>query len=210
MRAIPAATAAALLIFSVACNGGSTGTATVSGTVSGRSFNPVYAISDNYTTDPGPPYKPSSLALIVLTDTPGLCETLPAGNPPKDAQYLVFELGVSDAAPTSADLNQDFTVWLSSGFVTPRPNRMAHVIASSTNRCHASAQGYGDGWVDGTHGTVRLTGVSGQAYSAAFAVDLRTLDTEGYPLGDAGHVSGWFNSRRCPGLHSFFTTPCVP
>jgi hypothetical protein len=193
---------------SIACGGGSSSTASFSGTVRGQTFQPKDAISTNATIQT--PTGPASVGAIVLTNQSGVCADAAANNEPKNSMYFLIFLGVLNpsagtiSAPTAAG---DFSVYARSGLP---PANLAVIVSSTTDAaCHDIAN-YD---ATGISGTVHLTSLSNGNYTGTFDVNVQQVDSNGTPVGTPDRVTGSFNASNCAGLSALIsttrTTTCI-
>ncbi len=171
------------------CEGASTtGTASVNGTIAGRTIAAQDAVS-NVATDA----TNFSVAAVLVADVPQVCAKVTAGQEPKSVQGIAFTLGTrTDAGISPPAAPGVYTVGPLDA--APLSGNFAWVVYGATDAsCNTVTQR------DGTSGTVTLTDVHPGAYSGTFDVT----------FSDGSHVTGSFTSARCLALGNEISGTCT-
>jgi hypothetical protein len=183
------------LVCALGCGSGSgSGGGSFNGVVRGQPMKPADAISSPARVSLGP--ISADVGAVVLTDVPGVCGRVTANTEPKNGKALVLFV---------ADFNrQTLTATAPAGpgtFDVVNPNSPgipplhAAVVTFGVN--DATCGQIADQSAVATSGAVKITSMSGGAYSGTYTV--------GFETGEA--VSGEFQTTSCPGLATYLSTP---
>jgi hypothetical protein len=173
-----------------ACGHGG-GPEVVTGTISGKTFSPVEAISSPFTVD----YTPGGAAILLSTG-PGLCDMLSAETVPASLASLMILVASYDTTSMSAVAPTkpgDFVVVVPQGGGSPRNGASAQYEETDAG-CN------GQKLSNAVGGTVTLASVMDDAYGGT--ADLK-LDT-----GD--EITVTFQSQKCAALNMMFDSSWSP
>jgi len=182
----------AVLLGALGCGSGVGGS--FNGVVRGQPMKPTDAISSPARVSLGP--ISADVGAVVLTDVPRVCGRVTANTEPKSGKALVLFL---------ADFNrQTLTATAPAGpgtFDVVNPNAPgipplhAAVVTFGVN--DAACEQIAAQSAVATSGAVKITSISGGAYSGTYTV--------GFETGEV--VSGDFHATSCHGLATYLSTP---
>jgi hypothetical protein len=183
----------AILLCALGCGSGSVG-GSFNGVVRGQPMKPADAISSPARVSLGP--ISADVGAVVLTDVAGVCGRVTANAEPRNGKALVLFL---------ADFNrQTLTATAPAGpgtFDVVNPNAPGipplHAAVVSFGINDAGCEQIAAQSAVATSGAVKITAVSGGAYSGTYTV--------GFETGEV--VSGDFHATTCPGLATYLSTP---
>ena len=186
----------AMAVGAAACGGGSSASATFTGTIHGQNFAPKEAISATTAISSG---STSTIGVIVVANNTGLCHDVAANQTPKNLAGLLLTVGdvnTSTGASTAPTAPGVFTI--SSSSAQPKSAFVAFEVTDASCK-DISAQD-----AVGASGTVTLTSVSGGAYAGSFDVVMDSGD----------HVTGSFSATNCASIGALFgsstsTATCI-
>lgn len=167
--------------------------ATFSGTVEGRTFSPVEAMSASGSIAILGPGTATNMAVIVLSDAAGQCATFTANGELKSQMDLVIFLADVDpssgiaSAPTGIGSYAVIPFEHPAGSSTP-PHAAFAELSGEDATCTLSIEP-----AEAKSGSVTLTSNAGAAFAG-------TLDLILHAFNDDYHVSGSFNTTACPGI----------
>jgi len=195
VKAVIRFAAIAGLACALGCGSGS-GSAggTFNGVVRGQPMKPADAISSPAHVSLGP--ISADVGAVVLTDVAGVCNRVTANSEPKNGKALILLL---------ADFNP--LTLTASAPAGPGTFDVVNPNAAGIPPQHAAVVSFGvnDGACEqiatqsavATSGAVKITSISGGAYSGTYTV--------GFETGEV--VSGDFHAVNCPGLAQYLSTP---
>jgi len=165
-----------LLALCLACGGSSF---TVNGTIKGNSLKPGDAASSLGTIYWAFDSTPPNGAVLVLSNSSGLCASASAGKEPKSSQFMTFTVGdlTTNLAPTVGT----YTIWQG----TPTLTKLASAQYAQTDANCQQIQ-----FAGAVSGMITVTSINNGDVSGNF--DL-TFDS-----GD--HVTGSFSAKNCNAL----------
>ncbi len=170
------------------CEGASTtGTATVNGTIAGRTIAAQDAVSNVADEGTG-----LSVAAVVIADVPQVCAKMTAGQEPKSMQLIGFLMGTRTDSGISPPAAPGVHTVLPPDVVVSGSFAVVKYGATGPT-CNTLVE------LDGISGTVTLTDVHGGAYSGTFDVT----------FGDGSHATGSFTSARCRAMGDGVSGTCT-
>jgi len=182
-----------VVLCALGCGSGSAG-GSFNGVVRGQPMKPADAISSPARVSLGP--ISADVGAVVLTDVPGVCGRVTANTEPKNGKALVLFLAdfnrqtLTATAPAGPGT---FDVVNPSAPGLPPPHGAVVTFGVNDAACEQIAAQS----AVATSGAVKITSLSGGAYSGTYTV--------GFETGEV--VSGEFHAATCPGLATYLSTP---
>jgi hypothetical protein len=129
--------------------------------------------------------------MVGLTSNSGMCNTITAGQTPKNSQYFVIVMGTVQNGAVQPPSGPGTYMVQSVGMMSA--TNIATVTFDSLDATCTSVSAKA---AEGVSGTVTLTSVNNGAYSGSFDIMLNSSD----------HVTGSFTASACAGLSALISS----
>jgi hypothetical protein len=172
-----------------ACGGSSSTAASVQGNLAGQPMGAQDAVSNiiNFSTS-------DVEGAILITNAPGTCAKLAAGQQPKNLKAIQVGMGTQTGNTITAPAASGaYAVHGSSTIGTATGNVAAALYVATDANCNVVTQ------IEATSGTITLTRADASGLSGTFDIT----------FSDSSHVTGSFGANRCTSLTPTAQATCT-